>query len=127
MQEDDMVLANLRLPDGDGIILLEELRKQGRNNPYIVKIDYDEVPTAVRPMKLGAEDCIPKKLIGDNLFPLLKILQKRIERKDMPIHERQSADSREIDRKIRLVAHTNMSVLILGESGTGKGHITGKK
>ena len=78
-------------------------------------------------MKLGAEDCIPKKLIGDNLFPLLKILQKRIERKDMPIHERQSADFCEIDRKIRLVAPTNMSVLILGESGTGKEHITGKK
>lgn len=48
MQEDDIVLADLRLPDGDGIVLLEELRKQGRNNPYIVMTDYDEVPTAVR-------------------------------------------------------------------------------
>ena len=48
MQEDDIVLADMRLPDGDGIALLEELRKQGRNNPYIVMTDYDEVPTAVR-------------------------------------------------------------------------------
>ena len=126
MQEDDIVLADLRLPDGDGISLLEELRKQGRNNPYIVMTDYDEVPTAVRSMKSGAEDYIPKKLIEANLFPLLKTLQKRMERHDTPIHERQSAAFREIDRKIRLVAPTNMSVLILGESGTGKEHIAEK-
>ena len=77
-------------------------------------------------MKSGAEDYIPKKLIEDNLFPLLKTLRKRMERHDTPIHERQSAAFREIDRKIRLVAPTNMSVLILGESGTGKEHIAEK-
>ena len=120
MQEDDIVLADMRLPDGDGIALLEELRKQGRHNPYIVMTDYDEVPTAVRSMKSGAEDYIPKKLIEANLFPLLKTLQKRLERHDTPIHERQSTAFREIYRKIKLVAPTNMSVLILGESGTGK-------
>jgi len=126
MQEDDIVLADMRLPDGDGIALLEELRKQGRNNPYIVMTDYDEVSTAVRSMKLGAEDYIPKKLIEDNLFPLLKTLQKRMERHEAPIYERQSAAFREIGHKIKLVATTNMSVLILGESGTGKEHIAEK-
>lgn len=126
MQEDDIVLADMRLPDGDGIALLEELRKQGRNNPYIVMTDYDEVPTAVRSMKLGAEDYIPKKLIEDNLFPLLKTLRKRMERHEAPIYERQSAAFREIDHKVKLVATTNMSVLILGESGTGKEHIAEK-
>lgn len=125
MREDDIVLADLRLPDGDGIALLEELRKQGRNNAYIVMTDYDEVPTAVRSMKSGAEDYIPKKLIEANLFPLLKTLLKRTERHEAPIYERQSATFREIDRRIRLVAPTNMSVLILGESGTGKEHIAG--
>lgn len=126
MQEDDIVLTDMRLPDGDGIALLEELRKQGRNNPYIVMTDYDEVPTAVRSMKLGAEDYIPKKLIEDNLFPLLKTLRKRMEHHETPIFERQSAAFREIDHKIKLVATTNMSVLILGESGTGKEHIAEK-
>lgn len=126
MQEDDIVLADMRLPDGDGIALLEELRKQGRNNPYIVMTDYDEVPTAVRSMKLGAEDYIPKKLIEDNLFPLLKTLRKRMERHEAPVYERQSAAFREIDHKTKLVATTNMSVLILGESGTGKEHIAEK-
>lgn len=126
MQEDDIVLSDLRLPDGDGIALLEELRTQGRNNPYIVMTDYDEVPTAVRSMKLGAEDYLPKRLIEDSLFPLLKSLQKKMERHETPIYERQSTVFREIDRKIRLVAPTNMSVLILGESGTGKEHIAEK-
>lgn len=126
MQEDDIVLSDLRLPDGDGIALLEELRAQGRNNPYIVMTDYDEVPTAVRSMKLGAEDYIPKKLIENSLFPLLKSLQKKMERYETPIYERQSTVFREIDRKIRLVAPTNMSVLILGESGTGKEYIAEK-
>lgn len=124
--ESDIVLSDLRLPDGDGIALLEELRKQGRSNPYIVMTDYDEVPTAVRSMKLGAEDYIPKKLLADNLFPLLQTLRKRTECHKIPIHERQSVAFREIDRKIRLVAPTNMSVLILGESGTGKEHIAEK-
>lgn len=88
--------------------------------------DYDEVPTAVRSMKLGAEDYIPKRLIEGSLFPLLRSLQKKMERHETPIYERQSTVFREIDRKIRLVAPTNMSVLILGESGTGKEHIAEK-
>ena len=53
MQEDDIVLADMRLPDGDGIALLEELRKQGRNNPYIVMTEHGEIPIAVRSLKLA--------------------------------------------------------------------------
>lgn len=126
MQEDDIVLADLRLNDGDGILLLEELRKQGKCNPYIIMTDYDEVPTAVRSMKSGAEDYIPKKLLEMSLPPLLKTLRERMERHETPIYERQSAAFREIDHKIKLVAPTNMSVLVLGENGTGKEHIAEK-
>lgn len=126
MCESDIVLADLRLNDGDGILLLDELRKQGKRNPYIIMTDYDEVPTAVRSMKPGAEDYIPKKLLEMSLPPLLKTLRERMERYETPIHERQSATFREIDHKIRLVAPTNMSVLVLGENGTGKEHIAEK-
>ena len=126
MRDDDIVLADMRLPDGDGIALLEELRKQGRNNPYIVMTEFGEIPIAVRSLKSGAEDFIPKNLLEMNLPPLLKVLQKRLERHEAPIYERQSAAFREIDHKIKLVATTNMSVLILGESGTGKEHIAEK-
>ena len=63
LEEDDMVLADLRLPDGDGIRLLEELRRMGKRTPYVIMTDYAEVSTAVRSMKSGAEDYIPKKLL----------------------------------------------------------------
>ena len=126
IQEDDIVLADMRLPDGDGIALLEELRKQGKNNPYIVMTEHGEIPIAVRSLKLGAEDFIPKDLLEMNLPPLLRSLQKRMERQDAPILERTSGAFKKIYDKIRLVAPTNMSVLILGESGTGKEHIAEK-
>ena len=116
MQEDDIVLADMRLPDGDGIALLEELRKQGRYNPYIVMTEHGEIPIAVRSLKL----------LEMNLPPLLRSLQKRMERQDAPILERTSGAFKKIYDKIRLVAPTNMSVLILGESGTGKEHIAEK-
>lgn len=126
MQEDDIVLADMRLPDGDGIALLEELRKQGRHNPYIVMTEHGEIPIAVRSLKLGAEDFIPKDLLEMNLPPLLRSLQKKMERQDALILERTSGAFKKIYDKIRLVASTNMSGLILGESGTGKEHIAAK-
>ena len=126
MQEDDIVLVDIRLPDGDGIALLEELRKQSRNNPYIVMTEHGDIPIAVRSLKLGAEDFIPKNLLEMNLPPLLRSLQKRAEQQDVPILEHTSEAFRKIYDKIRLVAPTNMSVLILGESGTGKEHIAEK-
>ena len=126
IQENDIVLADMRLPDGDGIALLEELRKQGRNNPYIVMTEHGEIPIAVRSLKLGAEDFIPKDLLEMNLPPLLDSLQKKMKRQETPIHERNSEAFKKIYHKIRLVASTNMSVLILGESGTGKEHIAEK-
>ena len=126
MQEDDIVLADMRLPDGDGIALLEELRKQGRHNPYIVMTEHGEIPIAVRSLKLGAEDFIPKDLLEMNLPPLLRSLQKKMERQDALILERTSGAFKKIYDKIRQVAPTNLSVLILGESVTSKEHIAEK-
>ena len=75
--DNDIVVSDLRLPDGDGILLLEELRREGKHNPYVIMTDYAEVPTAVRSMKSGAEDYIPKKLLTSQLPAMLQDLQKR--------------------------------------------------
>ena len=125
---DDIVLADLRLPDGESTTLLEWLRKNGMEQPFIVMTDYAEVHTAVSAMKLGSVDYIPKKLLEDKLLSTINgIVQKQMATKAAlsaaPIFQRDSVAFRQIKERIRLVAPTEMSVLVLGENGTGKEHI----
>lgn len=72
--DDDIVVSDLRLPDGDGIELLRWMRKEGKMQPFIIMTDYAEVHTAVESMKLGSIDYIPKKLIEDKLVPLIRTI-----------------------------------------------------
>ena len=70
--EDAIVLSDLRLADGNGIELLQWMRKQGKNQPFIMMTDYAEVHTAVETMKSGAEDYVPfhtevTKTVGTDL------------------------------------------------------------
>lgn len=126
MQEDDIVLADLRLPDGESITLLRWMRENDRRQTFIVMTDYAEVHTAVESMKLGSADYIPKQLIEDRLVPLVRSIMKEAEKRKIyrqPLFKRDGKAFQEIRRKTRLVAPTRMSVLIFGENGTGKEHI----
>ncbi len=49
----DIVVSDLRLPDGNGIDMLRWMRKEGMMQPFIIMTDYAEVHTAVESMKLG--------------------------------------------------------------------------
>ena len=125
-EDDDIVLADLRLLDGESIDLLRWMRANGKRQPFIVMTDYAEVHTAVESMKLGSSDYIPKRLVEDKLVPLVRSLHKMQEKKkhsQIPIFTRQGKAYQEIKRRVRLVAPTRLSVLILGENGTGKEHI----
>ena len=123
--DNDIVVADLRLPDGNGIDLLRWMRKEGKMQPFIIMTDYAEVHTAVESMKLGSIDYIPKQLVEDKLVPLLHSIRKERQAGQyrMPVFAREGSAFQKIMHRIRLVAATDMSVMIFGENGTGKEHI----
>ncbi len=123
--DDNIVVSDLRLPDGDGIELLRWMRKEGKMQPFIIMTDYAEVHTAVESMKLGSIDYIQKKLIEDKLVPQIRAIEKERQARQnrMPVFPREGFAFQKIMRRIRLVAATDMSVMIFGENGTGKEHI----
>ena len=115
------------MPDGECTVLLEYMRASGMKNPFIIMTDYAQVASAVSSMKLGAEDYIPKTLLQEKLLPPIRELADKLEaRKKISIFERKSMAFQEINRRISLVAPTDMGVLILGENGTGKENIAEK-
>lgn len=124
--DDDIVLADLRLAEGESTELLRWMRADGKNQPFIVMTNYGEVHSAVESIKLGSEDYIQKPLLEDRLVPLIRSIQQRREkekRRIVPIFTRQGTAYQNIKKRVRLVAATRMSVLIRGENGTGKEHI----
>lgn len=123
----DVVLSDLRLPDEDGIALLAWMKERGINVPFVVMTSYAEVQSAVNSMKLGAFDFVAKPINPEELHKKIQeALEQRevLQRVSVPFGDYLSGKS-EVSRKlheyIRLVAPTAMSVLLLGENGSGKG------
>ena len=123
--DNDIVVADLCLPDGNGLDFLRWMRKQWKVQPFIIMTDYAEVYTAVESMKLGSLDYIPKQLVEDKLIPLLRSIQKerQMRHRRMPVFAREGSAFQKIMHRIRLVATTDISVMIFGKNGTGKEHI----
>lgn len=122
-EEVDMILSDLRLPDGDGIELLEWMKKNKCRIPLIIMTQHAEVSSAIRAMKAGAEDYLPKPIHPETLYPKLNdvlLRTRKTKRKQTDILQRVSPPIREVERRARLVAVTDMSVLIRGENGSGK-------
>lgn len=128
----DLVISDLRLPDSDGIDLLKWLKSTHPSLPLIMMTSYAEIQTAVQAMKLGAADYIAKPLNPDELLGKIKELV-RVEEKAparVPVSsapdlyiDGQSQAARQLYEHVRLVAPTDMSVLVTGASGTGKEYI----
>ncbi len=132
----DLVLCDFRLPDMTGLELLQKMRAIKQDVPIIIITAYADVRVAVNLMKMGAADYITKPIQQEELLSLIK---KTIHTKntDEPVKQKQESDmfvngefitgnSNQIRYIIDLaekVAPTNMSVIIEGETGTGKEYI----
>lgn len=135
----DLILSDLRLPDGDGIMFLTWLRENKISTPFIIMTSYSDVQTAVLAMKLGAFDYLQKPInptilqqkIESALSPTVQTLTKEVKNESKKnsvstqnkVVKGKSYVMQSLYSHIDLVAPTKMSVLILGESGTGKEYI----
>ncbi|KAA8485296.1 DNA-binding NtrC family response regulator [Arcticibacter tournemirensis] len=134
-QEDvHVVLSDVKLPDANGVELVEQIKKR---KPYVEVINltaYGNIPDGVQSIKNGAFDYITKGDDNDKIIPLLckasekALLQKRafdLDRvnADKPNFDAIIGNSPQIKESIQLarkVAQTDTTVLLLGETGTGK-------
>jgi two-component system response regulator HydG len=140
--EYSLVLCDFRLEDTDGREMLKNIKSQYPKTGVIIITGYSDIKMAVELIKMGAYDYITKPLYPDEIlntinkaietqYALLKDLQdpepvvsiKRENKKNNQNGEfvfGTSRASKEIIRQIDLVAPTNYSVIIIGDSGTGK-------
>ena len=142
----DLILSDLRLPDRDGIDLLKWLGERGQSIPLIIMTGYADIQSAVQAMKLGACDYIAKPVNPDELlkkmdeaFKASSVAAKQMMRSECSndssqksaegthlasdFLEGESDAARQLYNYVKLVAPTNMSVLINGASGTGKEYV----
>jgi two-component system, NtrC family, response regulator AtoC len=137
----DVVLLDLRLPDGRGIDLLAELARDARSSPVIVLTAYGEVEDAVRAMKLGAADYLKKpvdleelQLVIEKVLRTAGLRQKVDYSRSRESHHAESVQLLGDSRSLRAARTQILSlatltgngavppptVLIIGETGTGK-------
>lgn len=144
----DLIISDLRLPDGDGIMLLTWLRENKIETPFIIMTSYSDVQTAVLAMKLGAFDYLqkpinptilqqkidlamkqPKPVVTNHNTAINALISKDKKKENVAVNSDKkmikgsSPVMQRLYSYIDLVAPTKMSVLILGESGTGKEYI----
>ncbi len=131
----DVVILDLHLPDLDGLEVLERLRAQG--GAVILLTGQGDIETAVRAMQLGAEHFLTKPVDLNHLAAATaRVGEKiRLARQNAMLrareHEHEGLESlgvspaiRELGRQIELLAASERStVLLTGESGTGKGWV----
>ena len=123
----DLVLSDLRLPDGTGIEVLDAVKRHQPEVPVIMMTAFGTVGTAVEAMKLGAADFLEKPVELDELFALI---EQWLSSKTQPAFFQPPGDApaivgshprlRAALRLVQKVAPLDSTVLLAGESGTGK-------
>jgi DNA-binding NtrC family response regulator len=137
----DVVLLDLGLPDGEGLELLQEIRRDYPDLPVIVVTAHDSLNNAIASIKIGAFHFISKPYVPEELLSLVAKalehkglrqetiqlreetvrLKKRVQRAEsqlQPVYK--NLKMRELFELIDQIAPSEANVLIVGESGVGK-------
>ena len=126
--ETDLILSDFRLPDGNGVELLEWMKAGGYRRPFLIMTSYGEIPGAVEAVKKGATDYLPKPVQTQKVLDMIARLLKK-EGEDNSGNEwiyyrGTSPLAVKLQEYIRLVAPVDtLTVLIRGASGTGKEYV----
>ncbi|MCM0082726.1 sigma-54 dependent transcriptional regulator [Geomonas sp. Red32] len=138
LDDADLLLQDVRMPDINGITVLSEAKKIRPALPVIVMTAFGTIDAAVEAIKLGAYDYVTKpfpkeKILGmiNNALEKEQLIQKNLSLKselEKPLQQAivfQSDSFREIYDMTLQVAASDANILVLGESGTGKELIAG--
>jgi len=130
----DVVIADYKLPDGTALDLLARVKEMDSEIPLLVLTGYGSIDLAVRAIKAGAEQFLTKPIE----LPTLHVILQRLFEKQRNHHNQLASKSRRVRRaidpfigtsaairsladKARRFLTTDSPVLILGETGSGKG------
>lgn len=120
-REFQICLTDMRLPDGDGLELVEWMQDQGLTTPVAVITAHGNIETAVRAMQVGAFDFISKPVDLEDLRKLVdSAMRLGLAGKADARLLGESAAINEVRRMAAKVARSQAPVHITGESGTGK-------
>jgi DNA-binding NtrC family response regulator len=133
----DVVVLDLDLPGLSGLKLLEVLRTRDPDATIIMLTGHGDIATAVEAMQLGAENFLTKPV---ELTHMKAAAERAYEKVELKLRNRywtdrqtenadlaalgRSPKMREIARQIELLANSDTTVLMLGETGTGKGFVS---
>jgi DNA-binding NtrC family response regulator len=130
----DLVVSDVKMPDLDGLDLLREVRAIDPSLCVIIITGFGSIDTAIRAVKLGAYDYLPKPFETDHLLLLIdkalgeRALRSEVVRLREEVNRRDRLDNligrspamQEVFGLIRRMANSQASVLVTGDSGTGK-------
>jgi DNA-binding NtrC family response regulator len=133
----DLALVDVRLQDGDGFDLLEQIRRGYPDCQVLLMSGYGDADAALEALRAGAADYLTKPLIGEELLMALekssgqrqvvaenKQLRRELDKRSGLSHiVGQDPRMRRVFEVIDSVADTRATVLVTGESGTGKSMI----
>ena len=133
----DLVLLDLELPDTSGLPVLEQLRERDPDVTALMLTGHGDIETAVAAMQLGAENFLTKPIELEHLGAVIDRAAEKAElrRRNRFLMERANAEEtddaalgasplmREIEERLARIAAGDGTVLLQGETGTGKGWV----